>query len=88
MYVFLVGTIIEEPEFKFIISKNLNFKECMHMSISRFNLKIDNETIITVKAYDEIADFCYSNLKKGNFITISGNINDSFEIVIDFCQKL
>ena len=29
-----------------------------------------------------------SNLKKGNFITISGNINDSFEIVIDFCQKL
>ena len=44
--------------------------------------KIDNEKIITVKAYDGIADFCYRKIKKGDFITISGNINDSFEIVI------
>lgn len=66
----------------------MDLKKCINISISWFNLKIDNETIIKVKAYDELADFCYSNLKIGDFITISGTINDLFEIEIDFCQKL
>ncbi len=36
-----------------------------------FDLKLENETIIKVKAYDELADFCYKNLKRGNFIVLS-----------------
>lgn len=88
IYVFLVGIVIEEPNFKFIISKNLNFKESMHISLSSFKLKLENETDITIKAYDELADFCYRNFKKGDFIVVSGTINDLFEIEIDFCQML
>ncbi len=29
-------------------------------------LKLEDGTIITIKSYDELADYCFSNLKKGD----------------------
>ena len=71
---FFSGNIITNPIFKFIISKEKSFKQCNHISICMFELKLANETIIKVKAYDELADFCYRNLRKGNFIVVARNI--------------
>ena len=85
---FFSGTIIEEPTFKFIISNNKNFKVCTHISICFFKIKLENSTIITIIAYDEMADFCYHRLKRGDFIAVSGALNDLFEITIDFCQMI
>ena len=79
---------MNEPDFRFIISNNLNFKDSLHISLTVFELKIDQYTNVTIKAYDELADFCYSSFKRGDFITVSGRINDLNEIEIDFCQKL
>ena len=85
---FLVGLITENPNFKFILSKNLNFKDCLHISVTTFELKINDLTFLKVKAYDELADYCYANFKRGDYIVISGNMNDKKEIDIDFCQRL
>jgi len=85
---FFSGVIISNPDFKFILNKNLNLKNSLHISICRFELKLENETIVTVKAYDELADFCYSSLKKGEVIAVSGRSNVLYEIENDFCQRL
>ena len=85
---FFSGLIISEIDFKFIISRKMNFKDNLHFSISTFKIKLDESTIITIKAYDELADFSYEKLKKGDIISISGRINDKNEVEIEFIQKI
>ena len=65
----LIGKIISDIEFKFIInSKN--------KSIAYFDIELLNKSIIRVKAYDEKADYVYRNLKIGQIIIIEGKIRD------------
>ena len=47
---------------------------------------VDRSTKIIVKAYDDLADYCFQNLKRGDYIFISGRINDLNEVEIEFCQ--
>ena len=48
---FVIGKIISDIEFKFIInSKNV--------SVTIFEMQLSNNSIITVKGYNEIADWC------------------------------
>ena len=85
---FFCGIIENEPDFKFIISKKLNFKDSLHISISRFYLIIDENTKVLIKAYDNLADFCFHNLKRGDFIFIVGRLREENEVEIDFCEKI
>lgn len=85
---FFSGVIDCKPNFKFIVSNNLNFKDSLHISIVKFDLVIDRNTKIIVKAYDELAEYCFQNLSRGDFIFVSGRINDLNEVEIEFCQKL
>ena len=72
---FFSGKIISEIEFEFIInSKNI--------SIAYFDLQLSNGSIIKVKGYDEMADYCYRKLIKGEFIFIEGFINNKYENII------
>ena len=74
--VFLTGKIISNVEFKFIInSKNI--------SIAMFNIELDDKQIIKVKAYNEIADYCYSKLKNTDRIFINGELSGIYVIVKD-----
>ena len=67
--VFLIGKIITEIEFKFIInSKNI--------SIARFKIKTLDKQIIQIKAYNEIADYVYSKFNKNDFIVIEGILEE------------
>lgn len=76
------GKIVSEIEFKFII----NVKK--YYSIAIFQIELNNKSIVTVKGYNEIADYCYRNLKIGDNIYIQGRLNNMMEIEADFIEKI
>lgn len=72
---FFTGKIVSEIQFDFILySRNV--------SIVIFELELENKSIIKVKGYDEIADWCYRYLVKGDVISIYGEINSNLEIIL------
>ena len=65
--VFLIGKIISNIEFKFIInSKN--------KAIACFEIETADKQIVKVQAYNEIADFAYSKLNTNDKVFINGYI--------------
>ena len=77
--VFLTGKIISNVEFKFIInSKNI--------SIAMFNIETDYKQVIKIKAYNELADYCYSKLETNQRVFIYGEISENNIIVKEIYQ--
>lgn len=73
---FLIGKIKSDIEYKFIInSKNT--------AIAYFYIELLNKSIIKIKAYNKIADKCYSKLNKLDNICIIGYLESTFEIVVE-----
>ncbi len=65
--VFLIGKIISNIEFKFIInSKN--------KAIACFVIKTADKQIVRVQAYNKLADFAYSKLNTNDKVFINGYI--------------
>ena len=65
--VFLIGKIISDIEFKFIInSKN--------KAIACFVIKTADKQIVRVQAYNKLADFAYSKLNTNDKVFINGYI--------------
>ena len=65
--VFLIGKIISDIEFKFIInSKN--------KAIACFEIKTADKQIVRVQAYNQLADFAYSKLNTNDKVFINGYI--------------
>ena len=64
--VFLIGRIITDIEFKFIIhSKNI--------SIAQFEIMTsDDKQVIHIVSYNEMADFVYSKLNRNDMVCING----------------
>ena len=79
---FLYGKIISDIDFKFIMN-NKN-----KISISVYKIQLNNKSIVIVKGYNEIADYCYRNLKIGDNIYIQGRLNNMMEIEADFIEKI
>lgn len=79
---FLYGKIVSDIDFKFIIN-NKN-----KTAISIFKIKLNNKSEVKIKGYNEIADYCYRNLKIGDNIYIQGRLNNMMEIEIDFIEKI
>ena len=78
--VFILGKIISDIEFKFII-KNKN------KAIAIFKVKLLDDKIVTVEAYNEKADYCYSKLNKNDVIYIQGYINSKMQIIVKDIEK-
>ncbi|MEI3436198.1 MAG: hypothetical protein V8S10_07835 [Clostridia bacterium] len=76
----ILGKIISNIEFKFII-KNKN------KAIAIFKVKLLDDTIVTVEAYNEKADYCYSKLNKNDTIYIQGYINSKMQIIVKDIEK-
>ena len=73
---FLIGKIKSDIEYKFIInSKNT--------AIAYFYIELLNKSIIKIKAYNDLADKCYSKLNKLDNICIIGYLESTFEIVVE-----
>ncbi len=65
--VFLIGKIISDIEFKFIInSKN--------KAIACFVIKTADKQIVRVQSYNKLADFAYSKLNTNDKVFINGYI--------------
>ena len=65
--VFLIGKIISNIEFKFIInSKN--------KAIACFEIKTADKQIVRIQAYNQLADFTYSKLYENDKVFINGYI--------------
>ncbi len=65
--VFLIGKIISNIEFKFIInSKN--------KAIACFEIKTADKQIVRIQAYNQLADFTYSKLNENDKVFINGYI--------------
>ena len=65
--VFLIGKIITDIDFKFIIiSKNI--------SIARFKIATLDKQVVPIKAYNEMADYAYRKLNRNNLIDIEGKL--------------
>jgi len=72
---FLIGKVVSEIKFDFI----LNSKD---ISIARFSIELENKSVVVVKGYNEIADYCYKNLITGSIVVIQGSLNSNKEIII------
>ena len=79
---FFQGKIISKINFKFVM-KNDKCLASRHISICYFRILLDNESCVKVKAYNEMADFCYKKLRKGDFINICGCLCQNYEIELD-----
>lgn len=68
--VFLIGKIISNIEFKFIInSKN--------KAIACFEIKTADKQIVRIQAYNQLADFAYSKLNTNDKVFINGYIENN-----------
>lgn len=74
---FLKGKIIDITDYKFIYDKNSKTIGNKHICIIKLQLKIEDKQIVWLKGYDEIADFIYQKLKKGDEIFVEGSIEDN-----------
>ena len=81
---FFIGKIIGDVEFKFIHQK----RKTKNNSIVLFQLETLDKNILRVKAYDEIADFCYSSLNNNDITFIVGKLETGGIITIKFIEKL
>ena len=78
--VFVEGKIISDIEFKFIINST-------NISIAMFELELLNKSIVKIKAYNELADYCYSKINKNDIVFIEGYLNSNMEIIIKTLKK-
>lgn len=68
--VFLIGKIISDIEFKFIInSKN--------KAIACFEIETNDKQIVRVQAYNKLADFACSKLNTNDKVFVNGYIEDN-----------
>ena len=71
---FVIVKIISNIQFNFIINSE-------NISIVEFDIELKNKSKIKIKGYNEVADKCYKQLRKGNTIFINGKIQqNSIEI--------
>ena len=77
---FFIGKVYSNIKFDFILKgKNI--------SIVRFYIKLLDGNIIKVKGYDEIAYYCYSNLKYGDIVKIEGSLNSKMVVILRKINK-
>ena len=74
---FFMGKIVSEVDFQFIINDRRN------ISIAIFEVELNNKSKITVIGYNEMADFCYSRLKKNDNIAFQGYLNSTLNVVLE-----
>lgn len=80
--VFLIGKVITEVEFKFIIHSR-------RISKVKFSIEtITDSGIINVVAYDEIADYIYRNISITDILIVNGYVEGNNVIVKELAKIL
>ena len=71
---FILGKIISEIDFNFVINDK-------NIAISQFKIKLINNSKVNIKAFNNLADYCYQKLEKNKFVFIYGFLNSNLEII-------
>lgn len=69
----------------FVLNKNYKMNKKNHICILITELQISETTIVKLKFYDKIAEFCYKKININDNIIIYGIINDNYEIEVYGC---
>ena len=77
---FIKGKIIEEINFSFLYNMN-------KISVAKTKLKLENESVIVIKGYDEMADWMVQNIKKEDEVILQGKINTKMEVEVKWMKR-
>lgn len=80
--VVISGEIVSEIEFKFIYDRY--GEKSKYTSIASCHVKLNNESIIQIYGYDDMADFMYRFLKNGDTVVCSGVLHEDGYVYIDY----
>ena len=69
-FCYIMGKIISDINFEFII-------ESKDYSVAIFELQLSNRSTIKVKAYNELADYCYFKLHFNDIVFIEGSLQSN-----------
>lgn len=78
---FVLGRLGTEVQFSFTLKKS-------PISVAKFEIKLLNNSNITVYCFDENADFCYRALKPGDYVYIEGKINTEINLIVEQIYKM
>ena len=73
--IFIIGKVVSKIEYKFIINSKKYFAK------AEFEIELNKQTF-KVKAYNNIADYCYRKLNKNDKVFINGKIDSKMIIQI------
>lgn len=73
---FVIGKVVDEIEFKFVLNGRND-------AIANFNIKLLNNSIINIIAYNKLADYCYRKLKINDIIFVEGRLNLKLDMVAE-----
>ncbi len=79
--VILYGKVVSQIDFKFIY--NRYNKKNTYTSIAQCEVMLENNSIITIYGYDDVADFMYRKLNKNVNILIEGAIGNNMMIKVE-----
>ena len=77
---FIKGKILEKINFQFLYQKK-------NISIARTKLELQNGSIITIKGYDEMADWMIQNIRKEEKVILQGKINTKMEVEVKWLKR-
>ena len=84
--VIIYGKIASKIDFKFIYDRYKekdNIKEkYKHTSIAKCKIKLQNESILVIYGYDEVADYMYRYIKENDNIFLEGRIDGNMKIEV------
>ena len=77
---FVIGKIVSEIEYRFMINSR-------NKAIVQLWLETSNFNKIYIVGYDDIADKIYNMFEKGDFISFCGKI-ESDKIIIEYIEEI
>ena len=75
---FLNGKVINEVDLKFVYNTRKKSLDKKHNSIAKIELKLQDGQIVQLHAYNEIADYAFRNIQKGEYITVQGKVKNGY----------
>ena len=57
-----------------------------NISVAKTKLKLENESIITIKRYDEMADWMIQKIKKEDKVIMQGKSDTRMEVVVKWMK--
>ena len=72
------GKIVSDVNFQFIYNKD---KKEGHTSIAICKMQLDNDSIIDIYGYDEIADYLYQN-DRAEYICFEGRLDNNMMVEV------